>query len=95
MILEARELFLDMEDEQDHVLIHGIVDGYIEEEDGLILFDYKTDQLSRYKDPEKVMRKKYSGQLKLYRKALESILNRPVKETYLILLDNTEILSIP
>ncbi|MFL2116037.1 helicase-exonuclease AddAB subunit AddA [Marinilactibacillus psychrotolerans] len=95
LILEARELFLDMEDEQDHVLIHGIVDGYIEEEDGLILFDYKTDQLSRYKDPEKVMRKKYSGQLKLYRKALESILNRPVKETYLILLDNTEILSIP
>ncbi|API89544.1 helicase-exonuclease AddAB subunit AddA [Marinilactibacillus sp. 15R] len=94
LILEARELFLDMENEKDHILIHGIVDGYIEEDDGIVLFDYKTDQLSRYKDPAKTMLEKYSGQLRLYRKALESILKRPVKETYLILLDTTEILSI-
>lgn len=94
LILEARELFLDMDNEKDHVLIHGIIDGYIEEDDGLILFDYKTDQLARYSNPVETMLEKYSGQLRLYRKALESILKKPVKETYLILLDSTDIVSV-
>lgn len=95
LILEASELFMDMEEETDQILIHGIVDGYIEEDDGLILFDYKTDQIQRFEDPKQMMLEKYSGQLRLYRQALEAILKKPVKETYLVLLDITEIVPIP
>ena len=94
LIMEARELFMDMKAEEDTVLIHGIVDGYIEEEDGLILFDYKTDRLGRFTDPEEAMLEKYSGQLRLYRRALASILKKPVKETYIVLLDNTQIVPV-
>nr|WP_208560208.1 helicase-exonuclease AddAB subunit AddA [Marinilactibacillus kalidii] len=95
LLLEASDLFADMEEETEQILIHGIVDGYIEEDDGLILFDYKTDQIQRFDDPETVMLEKYTGQLRLYREALVSILKKPVKETYLILLDTTQIVSIP
>lgn len=96
LLMEAKALYPDMdEDGEDKILVHGIIDGYIEEEDGLILFDYKTDQVKRFGDkgPE-MMKKKYAGQLRLYRQALESILDKKVKETVLILLDTNELVSI-
>ncbi len=95
LLMEASEIFRDMDHVDDSVLIHGIVDGYIELEDGIILFDYKTDQVERFQDQAaEVMLKKYSGQLNLYKKALESILNKPVRESYIILLDTTEVVEV-
>lgn len=95
LLMDAKELFHDMKNVDDHVLIHGIIDGYYEDSDGLVLFDYKTDQVERFgESAEKEMRKKYSGQVKLYRNALESILEKPVKATYLILLDTAETIEM-
>ncbi|WP_027108457.1 helicase-exonuclease AddAB subunit AddA [Lacticigenium naphthae] len=93
LLLGADELFgKSEEDGKDHILIHGIIDGYIEFEDSLILFDYKTDQVKRFKDKAKEhMLDKYKGQLNLYRMALESITGKKVSSTYLVLLDTTEI----
>src|SRR5699024_6529568 len=89
LLMNAKELYADMQENgEDKILVHGIIDGYIEEEEGIILFDYKTDRVARYgKKASDVMKKKYSGQLRLYREALESILNKKVTKTYLILLD--------
>lgn len=95
LLMEASDIFRDMDQVDDTVLIHGIVDGYIELEDGIVLFDYKTDQVERFQDQAaEVMLKKYSGQLNLYKKALESILNKPVREAYIVLLDTTEVVKV-
>lgn len=95
LLLEARDIFKDMQSVDDHVLIHGIIDGYIETAEGIVLFDYKTDRIEHYGErAEEEMLKKYKGQLLLYKKALESILNQTVIETKLILLDSGESLSI-
>lgn len=95
LIMEAGEIFQDMKEVDDNILIHGIVDGYFPTEEGLVLFDYKTDQVERYKDrAAEEMLKKYSGQLNLYRKALESILEKEVVETYIVLLDTIEIVKV-
>lgn len=95
LLMEAKDIFHDMEEVDDHVLIHGIIDGYIETDEGFILFDYKTDQVARFgaKAAEE-MKKKYSGQITLYCKALESIIGKPVLESYLVLLDTTEIVPM-
>lgn len=65
----------------------GVIDVLFEEADGsLILLDYKTD---RDTAPETV-KAKYQKQLELYAQAVEGILGRKVRESYLYMLrDNT------
>lgn len=96
LMMNASLIFEGMEAEgDDKILIHGIVDGYIEEEDGLVLFDYKTDRMERFGErAAEVMLDKYRGQVNLYRAALENILAKPVKESYLVLLDTTQIVPV-
>lgn len=60
------------------VLIQGIIDVFFEEEDGLVLLDYKTDSVQQ--DPEQTLRRRYTKQLELYREALEKITGKKVKE---------------
>ena len=64
---------------EETVLIQGIVDAYFEEEDGLVLLDYKTDVI---KAPEELVRR-YKVQLDYYQEALESLVGKPVKERIL------------
>ena len=65
---------------QDEILIQGIIDlFYINEQDELILVDYKTDCL---KD-EKELLEKYNKQLELYEMALEQSLNKKVAKKYI------------
>jgi ATP-dependent helicase/nuclease subunit A len=97
LLLEAEKIFTDMNgDAEDKILIHGIIDGYIELEDHIVLFDYKTDRVDHYgSQAGQNMLEKYKGQMNLYRSALESILDKKVTETYLCLLDTGEIVSVP
>ncbi len=60
-------------------MVQGIIDMYFEEDDGLVLVDYKTDSVSDIS----VLAENYSLQLALYRAALEITENRKVKETYI------------
>ncbi len=64
---------------EETVLIQGIVDVFFEEEDGLVLLDYKTDVITA---PEELV-KRYKTQLDYYQEALESITGKPVKERIL------------
>ena len=61
------------------VLVQGIIDLYFEENNELVLVDYKTD----YIENEKLVVDKYKEQLSLYKKALEEATNKKVKEVYL------------
>ena len=65
----------------DRILIQGIIDVYFEEEDGLILLDYKTDYVRP--GEEYILAERYHLQLFYYRKALEMATGKPVKEAWL------------
>ncbi len=56
------------------LLLQGVIDLFFEEEEGIVLVDYKTD---RSDDPE-YYKEKYQLQLQLYAKALEKLLKKPV-----------------
>ncbi len=58
------------------ILVQGIIDAYFEEEDGIVVLDYKTD---RVKSAEQ-LKERYHAQLEYYAQALEGLLGKPVKE---------------
>ena len=58
------------------LLIQGIIDVWFEEEDGLVVLDYKTDRVSEAEE----LKERYSVQLNYYAQALERLTGKPVKE---------------
>ena len=73
--LSARELSEEFPEEET-VLIQGIIDVYFEEEDGVVVADYKTDAVTR---PEELA-DRYRVQLDYYARALEQLTGKRVKE---------------
>lgn len=65
------------------IRLQGIIDCFFEEEEDLVLIDYKTDYVKEGNEDEIVNR--YRSQLKYYKDALEKITGKPVKESYLYL----------
>ena len=65
------------------IRLQGIIDCFFEEEDGIVLLDYKTDYVEE--DQEEKIIERYKSQLKYYKDALEKITGKVVKETYLYL----------
>lgn len=61
---------------QETILVQGIIDVYFEEEDGLVLLDYKTDRVNSAEE----LKEKYHAQLDYYAQALEKLRDKPVKE---------------
>ena len=76
--LPFRALFPDRK-EEDEVLLQGIVDAFIVEDDGIILVDYKTDRVREGEE----LRERYLKQIMLYSDALEAILGKRVKRRVL------------
>lgn len=90
LALPAAEVYPDLQDDTgEKVIVQGVVDCLVDEGDGFLLVDYKTDALAE-EQMETALRR-YSGQLDLYARAVEDILGRPVKEKllYLFHLDKT------
>jgi ATP-dependent helicase/nuclease subunit A len=65
------------------ILVQGVVDCLVDEGDGLLLLDYKSDRIPA--DQPGLAADRYRGQLNLYARAVESILRRKVKEKYIYL----------
>ena len=68
----------------ERVLVQGVIDCLLDEGDGFVLIDYKTDELRPGRVEELVA--KYRPQVDLYALAVERILKKPVKEKYLYFL---------
>ena len=83
LLLDARRLYPEAGDEE--LLLQGVVDCCLVEDDGLLVIDYKTD---RVKTEEEIAERAahYRGQLKAYSEALRRILGRPVKGCVLFFL---------
>ncbi len=73
ILVDAVEYGLDASGEQ--VMLQGVVDCFVVEDDGLTILDFKTD---RTPDPEL-----YRGQLEAYGEALSRIYQKQVKEKIL------------
>ena len=58
------------------ILVQGIIDVYFEEEDGLVVLDYKTDRVRHAAE----LKEKYHAQLDYYADALRRLTGKPVKE---------------
>lgn len=67
--------------EKERILVQGIIDAFFQEEDGLVLMDYKTDYLGKKGEGELIRR--YKVQLQYYAQALERASGKKVKEAYL------------
>lgn len=65
------------------IRLQGIIDCFFEEEDGIVLLDYKTDYVDDNNINEVIQR--YKLQIKYYKDALEKITGKNVKESYLYL----------
>ncbi len=75
MGVPATEVYGDAPSDET-VLIQGIIDVYFEEDNELVLLDYKTDKVSS----EKELKDRYLTQLDLYKKALMRATGMNVKE---------------
>lgn len=83
-----RPFDLQMELGGEDIIVQGIIDCYFEEEDGIVLLDYKTnwiDPSKPFEVEEDRLRRTYGGQIDIYVKALEATKARKVKEACLYL----------
>ena len=65
-----------LEDNEDYVLVQGILDACFETEEGLVLVDYKTDYIPKHTKEE--LCKRYASQLDYYARALWQISGKKV-----------------
>ena len=68
-------------DGEETVLVQGIIDAYFIEDEEIVLVDYKTDKVR--KGEEQHLIDLYHTQLEDYAQALERMLQKKVKETYI------------
>lgn len=86
MLLEGDQLFKNLDHDDGQILIHGIIDGYLKGNQGIELFDYKTDYLLPH-DNQRLAEivDRYQGQVNLYAAALRQMTGLPVSHRYLYL----------
>ena len=79
--------------EEESMMLRGIIDLYFEEDDELVIVDYKTDYITDENKQDVINR--YRKQLDLYADALTKLSGKKVKEKYnlscFIKIDNSEI----
>ncbi|WLD94838.1 helicase-exonuclease AddAB subunit AddA [Alkalihalobacillus sp. AL-G] len=99
MALPADEAYSDWKGPRgEHVLVQGVMDCVIEEEDGFVLLDYKTDSITNrfesYEKAKPTLENRYTLQLNLYARAIEQIWKKPCKEKYLYFFDGGHVLKL-
>ena len=76
--------------EGEKVILQGIIDCYFEEDGEFVVVDYKSDF---YENPQE-MREKYTTQIELYARAIEKITEKKVKNKYLYLFFDDNVLEL-
>jgi ATP-dependent helicase/nuclease subunit A len=99
LTLDAKEVYFDWKEEQEQVFVQGVIDCIFEDEDGLVLLDYKSDGIhDRFKggfeQARPILEKRYKEQIDLYTKAIEKIWKRKVDERYLFFFDGAHFLRL-
>ncbi len=98
--IPASEAYADWadDDSQENVLIQGVIDCIFEDEQGLVLIDYKTDTITgrftSYEAAKPVLEERYRVQLELYTRAVEHIWKKPLSDRYLYFFDGGYLLQL-
>ncbi|RRJ54710.1 helicase-exonuclease AddAB subunit AddA [Paenibacillus oralis] len=92
--LSAADIYPDVDGQvaDEIILTQGVIDCLFEEEEGLILLDYKTDS-TRGKTLNQLI-DKYRLQINLYERAIEDTWKRPVIEKYLYFFDGGQLIEL-
>ena len=77
---------------EDRILLQGVVDCALIENDGITVIDFKSDRITDKMLPEAVDR--YRLQVKTYAKALEKIYGLPVKSAMLYFFQLNQFVSV-
>lgn len=84
--------------EDDLILVQGIIDCCFIEGNEAVIVDYKTDKIDETKEITQqidILKKEYHDQVALYKEAVEKITGRNVKECYLYLFSIGEEVLMP
>ncbi|MDQ0198133.1 helicase-exonuclease AddAB subunit AddA [Neobacillus ginsengisoli] len=97
--MPANEVYPSWKDEDEPIFIQGVIDCVFEDENGLVLIDYKSDGITdRFKggfeQAKSILEDRYRMQIDLYTKAIEKIWKRKVDERYLFFFDGAHILKL-
>lgn len=97
--IPSSKMYADWEDEEESVLVQGMIDCLFEFDGKWVLLDFKTDTISgKYKQTgnelNEVLQEKYTEQMKWYKYALEKITNEEIYETYLYYFDGGHIIKM-
>ncbi|MBQ4596562.1 MAG: PD-(D/E)XK nuclease family protein, partial [Firmicutes bacterium] len=90
---KEREFILQKEINGAKAIVQGIIDCYFEEEDGLVLVDYKNSFMGDRVSEDTIV-DRYKGQIELYKEALEAAEGKPVKEAYLYLFELKKFVAV-
>ena len=81
--IPATEIYNNI-NSNDNILVQGVIDLYfIDENENIILVDYKTDYVANGKEQDVV--NKYRKQIEIYKRALEEATGNKVFKSYLCL----------
>lgn len=99
LALPAREAYSDwFSDEDENILVQGVMDCVFEDDDGFVLIDYKTDAIKgRFQNEinaKQVLEERYRLQMDLYGRALMNIWKLDRLEKYLFFFDGNLLIKI-
>jgi ATP-dependent helicase/nuclease subunit A len=97
--LPANEVYSNWRDEDESIFIQGVIDCVFEDDNGLVLIDYKSDGITdRYKggfeQAKSIMEDRYKVQIDLYTRAIEQIWKRKITERFLFFFDGAHVLKL-
>lgn len=91
-VYKEKSFYTEVKIGGEKVLLQGIIDLYfIDQEDNIILLDYKTDKVNKNKEE---LIQKYKKQLNIYKKAIEDGYNKKIKEIYIYSTDLEKLISV-
>jgi ATP-dependent helicase/nuclease subunit A len=96
---KASELEQNWEGKEEPVLIQGIIDCLFRDEKGVVLLDFKTDDIANrfqgnFEKARDTLLSRYKTQLNLYTRAVEEIGSIHISERYLYFFDGGHFLSL-
>ena len=92
-LYREREFILQKEVNGTNAIVQGIIDCYFEENDGIVLIDYKNSYMGGG-TTESDIAERYGNQIELYKEALEAAEGKNVSEAYIYLFDTKKFIKM-
>lgn len=84
--MPAERFYSELSGASEGVFVQGVIDVLFDDPSGLVLVDYKTDNVKNSSE----LAERYAVQLNLYAEAIEKIFKRPVAEKHLYIFSTGE-----